>query len=91
MYIKATGMYGTRDYFIYFLLLGDYYMRNGMTASKGAWIIVENNTKPPNIVSEGMPLRIGTETNIALSTEVLERLKHPYQSNCTTFWPGKIW
>ena len=61
-------------------------MRNGMTHDQGAKVIIHDPSKPPNIVSEGIPVRPGTSSNIGLQLEVLHRLEAPYQSNCTSEW-----
>ena len=61
-------------------------MRNGMTHDQGAKVIIHDPSKPPNIVSEGIPVRPGTSSNIGLQLEVLHRLEAPYQSNCSSEW-----
>ena len=61
----------------------DYYMRNGINQRSGAHIVIENNTKIPSIVSKGLSVMPGTETNIGLTSKKIRRLRKPYKSNCT--------
>ena len=63
-------------------------MRNGMTVEQGAKIVIEDNTKPPSIVSEGIPVRSGTSANIGITLERIKRLEDPFESNCTSEWPS---
>ena len=61
----------------------DYYMRNGINKRSGAHIVIENNTKIPSIVSKGLSLMPGTETNVGLTSKKIQRLRQPFKSNCT--------
>ena len=63
-------------------------MRNGMTVELGAKVVIEDNSKPPSIVSEGIPVRPGTSANIGITLEKIVRLEDPFKSNCTSKWPS---
>ena len=58
-------------------------MRNGINKRSGAHIVIENNTKIPSIVSKGLSLMPGTETNVGLTSKKIQRLQQPFKSNCT--------
>ena len=58
-------------------------MRNGINQRSGAHIVIENNTKIPSIVSRGLSVMPGTETNIGLTSKKIRRLRQPFKSNCT--------
>ena len=59
-------------------------MRNGITQSSGARVVVEHNAKTPSMISQGILVYPGTETNIGIQRTHIERLKKPYKSKCTT-------
>ena len=67
----------------------DYYMRNGINQRSGVHIVIENNTKIPSLVSKGLSVMPGTETNIALTSKRIRRLRQPYKSNCTDEFDAK--
>ena len=54
-----------------------------MNQRSGVHIAIENNTKIPSLVSKGLSVMPGTETNIALTSKKIRRLRQPYKSNCT--------
>ena len=58
-------------------------MRNGINKGSGAYIVIENSTKIPNIVSSAISVTPGFETNIGLQARKLLRLPKPYKSSCT--------
>ena len=58
-------------------------MRNGINQRSGVHIVIENNTKIPSLVSKGLSVMPGTETNIGLTLKKVQRLRNPYKSNCT--------
>ena len=58
-------------------------MRNSINQRSGAHIVIENNTKIPSIVSKGLSVMPGAETNIGVTSKKIQRLKRPYKSNCT--------
>ena len=58
-------------------------MRNGLTESNGIHIVIEDNNKSPSILSNGISIRSGTETNIGLKITNISRLQSPYSSECT--------
>lgn len=65
------------------LITENYYMQNGINQRSGVHIVIENNTKTPSIVSKGISVMPGTETNIGLQTTKILRLSTPFKSNCT--------
>ena len=58
-------------------------MQNGINQRTGVHIVIENTTKTPSIVSKGISVMPGMETNIGLQTTKILRLKEPFKSNCT--------
>ena len=58
-------------------------MRNGFTESSGIHIVIEESKKSPSILSNGISIQPGTETNIGLKLSTLSRLKSPFSSDCT--------
>ena len=58
-------------------------MRNALTPSTGARVVVEHSSKTPSIISQGMLVYPGTETNIGIQRTHIKRLKLPYESMCT--------
>ena len=64
-------------------------MRNGINQRSGIHLVVEDNTKNPSIVSKGISVMPGTETNIGLQGKELMRLASPFKSNCTTEYKNK--
>ena len=60
-----------------------YYMRNGNTRSCGAILVVGDSAKSPRILSKGIFVTPGAETNIGLHKKIISRLPEPYDSNCT--------
>merc|ERR1719322_1391859 len=44
-----------------------YYMRNGMTEKQGVGLVIEEDTRLPNVVSEHIPLYPHSSTYIALT------------------------
>ena len=59
-----------------------YHMRNGLTTSRGTYIVIEDGPELPNVLSDGISIASGTETMISLKTHVTTRLKSPYGSHC---------
>ena len=57
-------------------------MRNGLTPSRGAHIVIEYSTELPNVISEGISVAPGRETMVSLKMSENWRLKAPY-GNCT--------
>lgn len=57
-------------------------MRNGLTHERGGHIVIEGNTKLPNVVSKGISVNTATQTMIALQTVNIVRLPSPYASEC---------
>ena len=64
------------------LSIGFYFMRNGFTESSGIHIVIEESKKSPSILSNGISIQPGTETNIGLKLSTLSRLKSPFSSDC---------
>ena len=58
-------------------------MQNGLTENQGVRVTIENNTKIPFIVSEGINIMPRTSTNVALVESQHARLKEPFSSNCS--------
>ena len=58
-------------------------MRNGLTRSSGAILVVGDSAKSPRILSKGIFVAPGAETNIGLHKKIISRLPDPYDSNCT--------
>ena len=63
-------------------------MRNGLTESNGIHIVIEDSQKSPSILSNGISIQPGTETNIGLKVTTLSRLKSPFSSECTDQYQG---
>ena len=59
-----------------------YHMRNGLSSSGGAHIVIEEGPELPNLLADGTSIASGTETMISLKTHVIQRLKSPYGSEC---------
>ena len=57
-------------------------MRNGFTESSGIHIVIEESKKSPSVLSNGISIQPGTETNIGLKLSTLSRLKSPFSSDC---------
>ena len=57
-------------------------MRNGLTRTSGAKFVLEDSKKSPSIVSNGISVRPGTETNIGMLMKTITRLHSPYKSKC---------
>ena len=64
-------------------------MRNGLTESNGMHIVIEDSRKSPSILSNGISIQPGTETNIGLKVTTLSRLKSPFSSECTDQYQGE--
>ena len=62
-------------------------MRNGMTTRQGIYVVIENNTKLPNTISEAVPLYPKSSTELGLTLKKLLRLKEPYPSKCIDNYP----
>ena len=58
-------------------------MRNGINQRSGVHIVIDSNTKIPSIVSKGLSVMPGAETNIGLTSKKIRRLRQPFKSNCT--------
>ena len=67
---------------MYYIPLGMYHMRNGLTSSGGAHIVIEDGTAMPLVLPDGISIASGTETMISLKTHMIRRLKSPYGSQC---------
>ena len=67
----------------------DYYMRNGINQRSGVHIVIDSNTKIPSIVSKGLSVMPGAETNIGLTSKKIRRLRQPFNSNCTDNFDGE--
>ena len=67
-----------------------YYMQSGITEGQGIRITVENSTKIPFIVSEGINVQPRTSTNIGLNEGKHTRLPGPYPSNCSETYPPEL-
>ena len=67
-----------------------YYMQSGITEGQGIRITVENSTKIPFIVSEGINVQPRTSTNIGLNEGRHTRLPGPYPSNCSESYPAEL-
>ena len=57
-------------------------MRNGLTEANGIHIVIEDSKKSPSIISNGISVQPGTETNIGLKMSKISRLKAPFESSC---------
>ena len=57
-------------------------MRNGLTTSTGAHIVIEDSPELPNILSDGVSVGAGMETMISMKRMEIKRLKAPYPSKC---------
>ena len=59
-------------------------MRNGLTKADGIHLVIEDRDKSPSILSNGVSVKPGAETNIGLKITTISRLKAPFASNCTS-------
>ena len=59
-----------------------YHMRNGLTKSTGAHIVIEDSSELPNIIADGFSVSTGRETSISLKLTNVTRLPKPYGSKC---------
>ena len=62
-------------------------MRNGMTERQGIYVVIENNSKLPNVISDAVPLYSKRSTDIGLTLRTFLRLKDPYPSKCSDSYP----
>ena len=53
-------------------------MRNGLTPSTGAHIVIEYPSELPNVISEGIAVAPGAETTVSLKISEIRRLKRPF-------------
>ena len=58
-------------------------MKNAITQSSGARVVVDHSTKTPSMISKGIFVHPGTETNIGIHRTQIKRLQSPYESMCT--------
>ena len=65
-------------------------MQSGITEGQGIRITVENSTKIPFIVSEGINVHPRTSTNIGLIEGKHTRLEAPYPSHCSEEYPAEL-
>ena len=88
----ATTFYPGDEYGLQLTLNAEatYYMQSGITEGQGIRITVENSTKIPFIVSEGINVHPRTSTNIGLNEGSHFRLPGPYPSNCSESYPAKL-
>ena len=63
-------------------ILGLYFMRNGLTKANGINVVIEDRDKSPSILSNGISVQPGAETNIGLKKTTISRLKAPFDSDC---------
>ena len=59
-------------------------MRNGLTKTNGIHLVIEDREKSPSILSNGISVKPGAETNVGLKIATISRLRAPYASNCMT-------
>lgn len=65
-------------------------MQSGVTQGNGIRIIVENSTKIPFMISEGINVHPRTSTNIGIIEGKHTRLPGPYPSNCSESYPAEF-
>ena len=65
-------------------------MRNGLTEANGIHIVIEDSRKSPSIISNGISVQPGTETNIGLKMSKISRLKTPFESSCIEDYKSKL-
>ena len=59
-------------------------MRNGINQRSGVHIVIDSNTKIPSIVSKGLSVMPGAETNIGLTSEKFEDYDNPSTATAQT-------
>ena len=64
----------------------DNYMSNRKSEKSGAKIVLHDSKMTPLPDEYGIGIRPGTATSIAIQKSIINRLKSPYQSNCTDGW-----
>ena len=57
-------------------------MRNGLTKANGIHVVIEDRDKSPSILSSGISVQPGAETNIGLKKTTISRLEAPFASDC---------
>ena len=62
-------------------------MRNGLTKTNGIHIVIEDTKKSPSILSNGISVKPGAETNIGLKIGTISRLEAPFARKCRTSYP----
>ena len=62
-------------------------MRNGLTKTNGIHIVIEDTKKSPSILSNGISVKPGAETNIGLKIGTISRLESPFASKCRISYP----
>ena len=53
-------------------------MRNGLTPSRGAHVVIEYASELPNVISEGISVAPGAETMVSMKMSEIGRLKQPF-------------
>ena len=64
-----------------------YSMHAGLDRFTGARIILHEPRSRPIVQSGGIRLATNTKSNIGLSKFDIQRLKHPFESDCSDTWP----
>ena len=62
-------------------------MRNGLTKTNGIHLVIEDTKKSPSILSNGISVKPGAETNIGLKIGTISRLEAPFASKCRIRYP----
>lgn len=62
-------------------------MLSGLDRSSGARIILHEPRSRPIVQSGGIKLSTNTKTALGLSRMDIERLAHPFESDCSSQWP----
>ena len=57
-------------------------MRNGLSKTSGIHLVIEDRDKSPSILSNGISVKPGSETNIGLKMSTISRLEAPFASKC---------
>ena len=57
-------------------------MRNGLSKTNGIHLVIEDRDKSPSILSNGISVKPGSETNIGLKISTISRLEAPFASKC---------
>ena len=66
-----------------------YNLRNALSPSEGAKVVVHQPSKIPLVATSGIVLQPNTETHISMEQVEILRQPPPYTSECRSQWPAE--